>query len=211
MAIKKITLTEDHLRLISNIKFEKFVLNDSEWSERFAWGIDQWNMFGGTYVLEDVSIIIGKYDLAIEVDGANGPRFSKEVEDYKVNHTDLVFVLHSVDNLVRNGRLNKIVGSAINILGIKIVGRASVEGTLEPFSKVRALSKVYKCFLSEMDQKGYNGGKVLISHANNEKDALELEKLILEKYSDAQIEIVKAKGLVSYYAEEKGILMAFEH
>lgn len=82
MAIKKITLTEDHLRLISNIKFEKFVLNNSEWSERFAWGIDQWNMFGGTYVLEDVSIIIGKYDLAIEVDGANGPRFSKEVEDY---------------------------------------------------------------------------------------------------------------------------------
>jgi hypothetical protein len=82
MAIKRITLTEDHLRLISNIKFEKFVLNDSAWSERFAWGIDQWNLFGGTYVLEDISMIIGKYGEAIEIDGANGPKFNKELEDY---------------------------------------------------------------------------------------------------------------------------------
>ena len=58
MAIKKITLTEDHLRLISNIKFEKFTVSQGTATERFAWGIDQWNLFGGTFVLEDVSIIL---------------------------------------------------------------------------------------------------------------------------------------------------------
>ena len=82
MAIKKLNLTEDHLRLISNIKFEKFTFSQTPEIEHFGWGIDQWNLFGGTYVLEDVSIIIGKYDLAIEVDGANGPRFNIELENY---------------------------------------------------------------------------------------------------------------------------------
>lgn len=38
MAIKKITLTEDHLRLISNIKFEKFTVAQGTATERFAWG-----------------------------------------------------------------------------------------------------------------------------------------------------------------------------
>ncbi|MBE5934385.1 MAG: DegV family protein [Lachnospiraceae bacterium] len=133
------------------------------------------------------------------------------VEDYMVNHTNVDFVLHSVDNLVRNGRLNKIVGCAISALGIKIVGRASKIGTLEPFSKVRSKAKVYKCFLKEMEDKLYKGGKVFISHANNEEDALELKRLILEKYQNAQIRIVKAKGLVSYYAEAKGMIVGFEY
>ena len=133
------------------------------------------------------------------------------VEDYKVNHTDMVFVLYSVDNLVRNGRLNKLVGSAISALGIKIVGRASEDGLLQPFTKVRSKSKVLKAFMKEMEDKGYKGGKVVIAHACNEADALEVKEMVLEKYSSADIEIVKAKGLVSYYAEEKGILIGYEH
>ena len=135
----------------------------------------------------------------------------EKVEDYKIKNTHLVFVLHSVDNLVRNGRLNRVIGAAISALGIKIVGRASEIGTLEPFSKVRAISKVYKCFINEMEKMEYKGGKVVISHANNEKDALEIKNLILEKYNNAVVEIIEAKGLVTYYAQEKGVLMAFEY
>lgn len=85
MAIKKINLTEDHLRLISNIKFEKFIVKPNTESERFGWGIDQWNLFGGTYVLEDVSMIIGKYDQAFDLDSPSGPKFAKELEDYMWN------------------------------------------------------------------------------------------------------------------------------
>ena len=136
---------------------------------------------------------------------------SKLVIDYIRNHTNLVFALHNVSNLVRNGRLNKLVGSAINMLGIKIVGRASTEGTLEPFSKVRGSQKVIKCFLKEFDDYNYKGGKVVMSHAQNETDVQELKKALLEKYPEADIEIIVAKGLVSYYAEEKGILVAFEY
>lgn len=89
--IKKITLTEDHLALINNIRFEKFVFdgtdlsNDSSNSiKRFGWGIDQYNLFGGTFVMEDVAAIIGKADKYIpgtEYD-ALGKQYPKELEDY---------------------------------------------------------------------------------------------------------------------------------
>lgn len=136
---------------------------------------------------------------------------SKEVLDYIRNHTNLDFALHSVANLVRNGRLNKFVGSAINVLGIKIVGRASTEGTLEPFSKVRGTHKIVKCFMKEFEDYNYKGGRIIISHAKNEDDVKVLQQAILEKYPQADIEVVIAKGLVSYYAEEKGILVCFEY
>jgi fatty acid-binding protein DegV len=96
-------------------------------------------------------------------------------------------------------------------LGIKIIGRASDEGKLEPFAKVRSKSKVLKTFMTEMEDNGYNGGKVVIAHACNLDDAKTIEKMIKDKYENADIEIVKAKGLVSYYAEEKGILIGYEH
>lgn len=110
MAIKKITLTEDHLRLISNIKFEKFTLSEGTASERFAWGIDQWNLFGGTFVLEDVSIIIGKYDQAYDRDSATGPRFDKELENYmwglyEYIYENLTFILDLVLKFSNKGGL----------------------------------------------------------------------------------------------------------
>ena len=50
-----------------------------------------------------------------------------------------------------------------------------------------------------------------MSHAQNENDVNALKQVILEKYPQADIEVVVAKGLVSYYAEEKGILVGFEY
>jgi hypothetical protein len=47
-----------------------------------GWGINQWNMFGGTYVMEDVAMITGHYDEAISDDGASGKEYPKELEDH---------------------------------------------------------------------------------------------------------------------------------
>lgn len=60
--IKKITLTDEHLKLIENIKFEAFEFDNESENTRFGWGIDQYSLFGGTYCLEDTSRILGCYD-----------------------------------------------------------------------------------------------------------------------------------------------------
>jgi len=84
MAIKTITLNEDHLKLIPNIKFEGFAFDSETRNGRFGWGIDQWNLFGGTYVLEDVSRIIGRYDEHIKgtEEDPQGVDFDDDVKAY---------------------------------------------------------------------------------------------------------------------------------
>ena len=84
MALKKIELTENHLKLISQIKFEAFSFGEDISSKRLGWGIDQWNMFGGTYVMEDVALIIGEYDKFIPgtEDSPSGKRYPSDLEDY---------------------------------------------------------------------------------------------------------------------------------
>lgn len=64
--IKKLTLTEDHIKLISAIKVEEFAFGADSKNGELGWGFNQYNLFGGTYVLEDVSIILGMYDRHIE-------------------------------------------------------------------------------------------------------------------------------------------------
>lgn len=84
MAQKKLTFTEDHLRLISEIHFEEFAFDEETRNGRFGWGVDQYNLFGGTYVMEDVSRIIGKYDEHIvgTEEDPQGVDFKDELKDY---------------------------------------------------------------------------------------------------------------------------------
>lgn len=147
MAIKKITLNEDHLKLISAIRFEAFdfdekesfsklkrlarklalvdevdlsevasedekkkililneinketmgEINDFNPHEHIGWAIDKYNLFGGTYVLEDVALIIGKWGEFIpgtEYE-PTGRRYPEELEEYMYGLYEYI-----VDNMV---------------------------------------------------------------------------------------------------------------
>lgn len=103
MAIKKIVLTNDHLKLISHIKFEQFSFGEEIDVNRLGWGIDQWSLFGGTYVLEDVALILGVYDQYIvgTEENPNGRRFEKELEDYMWGlYADIVSNMEYIMDLV---------------------------------------------------------------------------------------------------------------
>lgn len=60
--IKRITLTDEHIKLIKNIKFEAFDFEDLPNRKHIGWGIDQYSLFGGTFALEDISRILGIWD-----------------------------------------------------------------------------------------------------------------------------------------------------
>lgn len=42
-----------------------------------------------------------------------------------------------MSNFAKNGRVSPLLAKAVDILGIRIVGRASAEGELEPMHKCR--------------------------------------------------------------------------
>ncbi len=124
--------------------------------------------------------------------------------------TKLLFVLAKVDNLVKNGRLSKLLGTVVGLLNIRMVGEASQTGTLELLQKARGPKKALASAIEELLKAGYKGGRLIIAHRNNEKFCQQFSQLVQEKYPQAQIETVPTSGLCSFYAEEGGILMGYE-
>ena len=131
------------------------------------------------------------------------------IRDY-AKTTGLLFMLESMRNLANNGRVNPLVARAAGLLGIRAVGKASDEGTLELLDKCRGEKKALAAIVEHMKRLGHAGGRVRISHCGNETAAHTLRELILERFSKAQVEIYPARGLCSFYAEQGGLLVGFE-
>lgn len=141
-----------------------------------------------------------------------GLDFEAVVERLKAyhQHTHLLFMLEHVDNFVKNGRLNKLVGATIGVLGIRIVGCASEQGTLQPLHKQRSLSKCHALFVDEMEARGYAGGELAITHVGGPEGANKLLAAVRKRWPDAPCRFLSASGLCSYYGERNGLLLAFE-
>ena len=113
-------------------------------------------------------------------------------------------------NLAQNGRVNRLVATMAGVLGIRAVGQASAEGTLEMLGKARGARRTRQLMLSEMERLGYRGGSARIGHCQNETLALEIRDEILRRFPAADAQIHPLRGLCSYYAERGGIMLGFE-
>lgn len=132
-----------------------------------------------------------------------------KINEYK-RQTHLIFALESLKNLANNGRVNSVVAKLAGILGIRVVGQASTQGTLEISAKVRGGEKAIAEIMKVMDENGYQGGVVRIHHADNPRAALVLKKRIKALYPDATIKVKHTRGLCSFYAERGGLLVGYE-
>ena len=107
-------------------------------------------------------------------------------------------------------RVSPAIAVAASFFGIRIVGKASDNGELEPLHKCRgekrAIGQLWECMLKS----GYSGGKVRIRHSGNPNAADILAQQIKNSFPNADIKIGENRGLCSYYAEKGGILIGFE-
>lgn len=124
--------------------------------------------------------------------------------------TKLLFVLAKVDNLVKNGRLSKLIGTVVGLLNIRMVGEASETGTLELLQKARGAKKSLQAAYEEIIKAGYVGGRITMAHRSNEKFCQQLSERLRETFPQAQITILPTSGLCSFYAEEGGLLIGYE-
>ena len=132
----------------------------------------------------------------------------KELEIYYAPR-QVLFALSCFDNLVKNGRLNRVVGFVAGKMGMRLVGRGSEEGKLEMLHKTRGETRTLAFILEEMDRRGYNGTPVVISHCLNPVAAGLLKNGIENKWHGAQVYIVPCSGLTSFYAQEGGIIVGY--
>lgn len=141
--------------------------------------------------------------------GKDEEEILREITDY-MRHTALLFSLETLTNLANNGRVNPTVAKLAGILGIRVVGQASSQGELQLLNKCRGEQCALSSIVKHMKQKGYNGGKIRISHNNNEKAATELMSQIQEAFPGSDIRINQARALCSFYAEKGGLLVGLE-
>lgn len=133
----------------------------------------------------------------------------QELTEYS-RHTGLFFMLESMKNLANNGRVSPFVAKAAGLLGIRVVGKASDRGDLEPLDKCRGEKKALEAIVEHMKALGHTGAKVRIAHCFNEEAARSLKQRIQAEFAKAQVEIYKCGGLCSFYAEKGGLLVGFE-
>ena len=132
-----------------------------------------------------------------------------QIREYQ-EHLRLFFSLQSLHNLSQNGRVSKVAAAAVGVLGIRIVGTASPEGTLAQLGKCRGDRKAIPELMAYMSQAGYQGGKVRITHVENPALAEKYAAAFREKWPDADIAISLSGGLCSYYAERGAVLIGIE-
>lgn len=133
----------------------------------------------------------------------------EKIKEY-CRHTGLIFVLESMKNLANNGRVKPIVAKAAGLLGIRLVGKASDEGTLEPMEKCRGEKRTIAYIVDSLKKLGYVGGKVRIGHVFNEVAAGELKEKILAEFKNADVMLYCCGALCSFYAEKGGLIVGFE-
>ena len=127
-----------------------------------------------------------------------------------MKHTHLMFMLQSLNNLARNGRVSPTVAKIAGVLGIAVVGKASDEGTLQQMHKCRGEKRAVDTIYKEMKNHGYDGGKVRIGHNMNPAGAEMLKNIILAEYPQADIGVEQSTALCLFYAEEGGLMVGYE-
>lgn len=123
--------------------------------------------------------------------------------------TRIVFALSSFNNLVKNGRMSRMAGFLASKLHMWGIGIGSEIGTITIKGKTRGSAKAIAMLLSDMKERGFHGGKVVISHCHNLDLAEKLQTEIQKLWQNAVVSIIPTRGLCSYYAERGGLIVSY--
>ena len=142
-------------------------------------------------------------------EGLEFEAIESRIREY-MQRTHLLFMLESVDNLAKNGRVNPLIAKAVGFLNIRIVGKASDVGTLQQLHKCRGEKKGIEKLIEEMKAHGFQGGKVRIAHCFNESAANALLEQVQQNFPNIEASIIPMTGLCSFYAENGSVMIGFE-
>ena len=101
----------------------------------------------------ELVLIIEKLQELIEA-GCVYEDICQKVKQYTEN-TGLFFALASLQNFAANGRVSMAVAKVTGLLGIRVVGKASQEGTLQPMDKCRGEAKALKKLVENLEAAGF--------------------------------------------------------
>ena len=127
-----------------------------------------------------------------------------------INEMETYFVLETLDNLKKNGRLTKTQTLVTSTLKIKLLMGATPEGEIckrgQALSVKQALSKMVS--LMAADPK-HAGRRLAITHCNCLERAFYLKELALMQCRFEQVVISDTGGIATVYANDGGVVAAY--
>ncbi len=133
-------------------------------------------------------------------------------EKIKSMHT--LFVLDSLENLVKNGRVSKAIGLIAGVLSIRLVMSDDGEGGIKNVSKARgikaALSQMVETCRKHTEGLPASSQRLVLSHCNCPERAELVANMIRQKCpAIGEIITTPTSALSSMYAYDGGIVIAY--
>lgn len=121
------------------------------------------------------------------------------------------FVLESLDNLRKSGRLSHLKAIVANVLNIKPVMAGTPEGTITKLEQARGINKALLSMANIIEKEIIKPKEriLAIAHCNCYERAVFIKDEILKRIPFKDYFIVDTAGVSSMYANEGGIIVAY--
>ncbi|TCT14620.1 DegV family protein with EDD domain [Natranaerovirga pectinivora] len=141
--------------------------------------------------------------------GESTESIDKKVNEY-IDGMNTYFVLESLDNLRKNGRLNNVQALIANVLNIKPIMGANKDGTIKKLDQGRGIKKALNRMAEIIGEEGQQLSEKIcvIAQCNCPERAKEFKEEILKRYSFKDVIIVSTAGISTTYAYDGGIVVA---
>ena len=167
------------------------------------------------HVFDSRSAAAGEVLLILKIrkliqEGLEKSEIIRRIENF-IKEMSTFFVLDNIDNLYKNGRLNRITATLISTLHIRPIMGADHEGNISLVSHVQGWKQVVRKLADTIEHVGRDatGQSLVITHCNNPTIAGELKAEIERRYHFSEILVLPTRGLSSLYANEKGVIISF--
>lgn len=120
------------------------------------------------------------------------------------------FVLESLENLRKNGRLTRLQAVITGALRIKLFMGATPEGEICKLGQALTVRQALNRLVEHMAADPSHVGKRLgICHCNNPERAAQVRAMVEKKCRFGEILMLEAGGVTTVYAEDGGIVVAY--
>ena len=170
------------------------------------------------HVFDSESASAGETYLALMIHDliAAGKSFEQIVEtvEEKIRSMHTLFVLDSLDNLVKNGRISKAVALLANVLSIRLLMSDDGHGSIKNISKARgikgALTQMVETCRKHTEGLAAASQRLVISYCNCPERARQVRDMIREKCpAIGEIVMTPTSALSSMYANDGGVVIAY--
>ncbi len=120
-----------------------------------------------------------------------------------------VFALASYRNLIKAGRVNRLIGFIAGHLGFWGIGVASDAGEIAIRGKARGDKSMVRFLVEEIKRIGLAGMDIRISHCQNATCARMLVEALKREFANVRFAVMETRGLDSFYSERRGLIIGF--